>query len=170
MSTARALGAPRVPSIVPLLNPIIRRLLGAGMPFGPNALFSVRGRTSGQLRTFPIAILEVDGRRYVQSPFGEVNWVRNLRASGKAVVTKGSQREEVEATEVDPEAAGAVLQAGLAPYLRSRFTARIARRFFDVRADSTLRDFVVEAGRHPMFELHPRAQSTMALEGSVPRA
>ena len=89
MTDIPAPGTSRVPSIVPILNPLIRRLLGAGLPFGPNVLLTVRGRRSGEPRTFPVAILELDGRRYVQSPFGEVNWVRNLRAAGEAVVTRG---------------------------------------------------------------------------------
>jgi hypothetical protein len=35
MSQGIALGMSRVPSIIRLLNPVIRRLLGAGLPFGP---------------------------------------------------------------------------------------------------------------------------------------
>jgi deazaflavin-dependent oxidoreductase (nitroreductase family) len=156
MSEVRALGAPRVPSLIPILNPLIRRLLGAGLPFGPNVLLTVRGRTSGVPHTFPVAIVELDGRRYVQSPFGEVNWVRNLRAAGQAVVTKGKTREEVDAVEVPPEVGGPVLRDALAPYLRSRVLAAVLGRFFAFRPDSTLEDYVAEAGRHPMFELRKR--------------
>jgi len=47
----------------------------------------VRGRTSGLPRTTPLAVIEVDGRRWVWSPWGEVHWVRNLRAAGRDVVT-----------------------------------------------------------------------------------
>ena len=92
MSTTRAVRAPHVPAIVPLLNPLIRRLLSVGLPFGPNVLLTVRGRSSGQPRTVPVAVVEIDGRRFVQSPFGEVNWVRNLRSAREAVVSKGSER------------------------------------------------------------------------------
>ena len=118
----------RVPSIVPILNPIIRRLLGAGLPFGPNVLLTVRGRRTGEPRTFPVAILELDGRRYVQSPFGEVNWVRNLRVAGEAVVTRGRERETVSAVEVPPEAGGPILRDALAPFFRSRLLAPVAGR------------------------------------------
>jgi deazaflavin-dependent oxidoreductase (nitroreductase family) len=135
---------------------LIKRLLGVGLPFGPNVLLTVRGRTSGLPRTFPVAIIEFEGRRYVQSPFGEVNWVRNLRAAGEAVVSKGRDREEVEAVEVEPEAGGPILRDALAPYLRSRLLAAVLGRFFQFRADSTLEDYVAEARRHPMFELRTR--------------
>jgi deazaflavin-dependent oxidoreductase (nitroreductase family) len=149
--------AVRVPSIVPVLNPLVRRLLGAGLPFGPNVNLTVRGRASGRLHTFPVAIIRLGERRFVQSPFGEVQWVRNLRAHGEAAVAKGRGREVVRAVELAPEAGGPILQAALAPYLRSRLMARVATRFFDVRRDSPPEAFVEEARRHPMFELLPRA-------------
>lgn len=160
MSSARAIGTPSVPSLIPIINPIIRRLLGAGMPFGPNVLLTVRGRSSGLARTFPVALIEVDDRRYVQSPFGEVNWVRNLRVSGEAVVTRGPDKEEVVAIEVAPEVGGTVLRDALAPYLRSRLLAAMVGRFFHLGADSTIEDYVAEARRHPMFELRPRRIAT----------
>ena len=157
MSTTPALGRPRVPSLIPLVNPLIRRLLGAGLPFGPNVLLTVRGRSSGLPRTFPVAILDLDGRRYVQSPFGEVDWVRNLRAAQEAVVSKGRGREEVVATEVEPGEAGRILRAALAPYLHNRLGASLVGRLFHLGRDATLEQFIAEAHRHPMFELRPRA-------------
>jgi deazaflavin-dependent oxidoreductase (nitroreductase family) len=156
MSNSHALRTAGVPALIPILNPLIRRLVGAGLPFGPNVLLTVRGRTSGLPHTFPVAIIKLDGRRYVQSPFGEVNWVRNLRVAGEAIVSKGRHREEVRAIEVSPEAGGPILRDALAPYLESRLLAAVLGRFFHFRADSTLEDYVAEARLHPMFELlHP---------------
>ncbi len=160
MSGVPALGAPRVPSFIPRLNPLVRRLLGAGLPFGPNVLLSVRGRTSGQLRTFPVAIIALGNRRFVQSPFGEVNWVRNLRLAGEAVVARGATREAVDAIELAPAQAGPILRDALEPYRRSRLLRAVLGRFFTIPADATLDDFVAEARRHPMFELVSRSDSS----------
>ena len=113
MSDSRAIRAPHVPSLVPILNPMIRRLLRAGLPFGPNVLLTVRGRSSGTPHTFPVAVLEHDGRRFVQSPFGDVNWVRNLRAAGEAVLSRGDATEEVEAVELPPERAALIFRGAL---------------------------------------------------------
>jgi deazaflavin-dependent oxidoreductase (nitroreductase family) len=157
MSTAHAFAGNRVPSVVHFLGPIVKRLLGIGMPFGPNVLLTVRGRTSGQARTFPVAILDQEGRRFIQSPWGEVNWVRNLRATPRATVSKGRKTEEVVAIELTPEQSGPILRGALSPYLRSRLTRALLGRFFDLRADSTLEDYIAEARRHPMFELRPMA-------------
>jgi deazaflavin-dependent oxidoreductase (nitroreductase family) len=87
---------------VPLLNPISRRVLRAGVSLGPNVLVTIPGRTSGQPRTTPLAIIDVDGRRWVWSPWGDVNWVRNLRAAGRATITVNRRSEEVAARELDP--------------------------------------------------------------------
>jgi deazaflavin-dependent oxidoreductase (nitroreductase family) len=155
MSSVHSIGAAKAPSLISAINPLLRRLLGIGLPFGPNVLLTVRGRTSGQLRTFPVAILELDGRRYIQSPFGEVNWVRNLRANGEAILAKGRDRQQVEAIELSPEAAGPVLRRALAPQLRTPFGAMM-RRYFRFGADGTPEEDVAEARRHPTFELRPR--------------
>ena len=156
MSNSATFETPHVPSIVPILNPLIRRLVGAGMPFGPNVLFTVRGRTSGVPRTFPVALIEYEGRRYVQSPFGEVNWVRNLRASGEATITKGRSREDVAALELTPDEAGLVLHAAVTPYQRSRIGAAMVKWLFHIERDATVEDFLAAAQLHPTFELRAK--------------
>ncbi|HEY6410705.1 MAG TPA: nitroreductase family deazaflavin-dependent oxidoreductase, partial [Ktedonobacteraceae bacterium] len=77
----------RVPWFVPLFNPIARRLLAAGLPMGPNVLVTIRGRKSGLPRTTPLTLVEFSGKRWLMAPFGDVNWVHNLRAAGRATIT-----------------------------------------------------------------------------------
>jgi deazaflavin-dependent oxidoreductase (nitroreductase family) len=161
MST-NAMATPRIPRVVSILNPLIRRFLGVGLPFGPNVLLTVRGRTSGLPRTFPVAILEYDGRRFVQSPFGEVNWVRNLRADGAAVLAKGGSREEVSAVELPPEMGGPILRASFKRYLDSPLGRVALTRFFNLSRQSSLGDYVDVARRHPMFELLQTRQNARA--------
>jgi hypothetical protein len=84
-----AAGAPGMPPrwVFSLFNPIARFLLAAGVPLGPNGLITVRGRKSGLPRTTPVAIIAVAGRRWVWCPWGDTQWVRNLRAAGGATIT-----------------------------------------------------------------------------------
>ena len=91
----------RVPLTVRLFGPILKFLLEARVPLGPNRLVVIRGRKSGELRRTPIAVLRVDGRRFVWAPWGEVNWVRNLRAAGRATIIERNGQDEVMATELD---------------------------------------------------------------------
>ncbi|MEZ0239398.1 MAG: nitroreductase family deazaflavin-dependent oxidoreductase [Chloroflexota bacterium] len=92
----------RVPWFVPLFNRLVKPLLRAGMPMAFNGLLTVRGRTSGEPRTTPLAIIEVDGRRWIWSPWGDVHWVRNLRAAGEATIVVRRHEETVRAVELDP--------------------------------------------------------------------
>jgi deazaflavin-dependent oxidoreductase (nitroreductase family) len=103
-------------------NPVTRRLISAGLPTGaPNVLLEMRGRKSGRIRTVPVGMLELDGRSFVQASYGEIGWVANLRADGKAtVIHPGGRRIPVQAVELSPEDGGAVLERALRPFPRSR--------------------------------------------------
>ncbi|HMA45610.1 MAG TPA: hypothetical protein VKP11_00125 [Frankiaceae bacterium] len=65
--------------VTTVVNPLLMRLGGA-------TTLAVRGRTSGQWRTVPVNVLELSGRRYLVSPRGETQWVRNLRSAGRSAV------------------------------------------------------------------------------------
>ncbi|HST04139.1 MAG TPA: nitroreductase family deazaflavin-dependent oxidoreductase [Chloroflexia bacterium] len=93
-----------VPKHVLFFGSILKYLLVHGVPLGPNRLVTIRGRKSGLPRTTPLAVIEVSGRRWVWAPWGEVQWVRNLRSAGRATIAtrRASRAEEVRATELDP--------------------------------------------------------------------
>ena len=74
------------PRGISVFNAIARPLLAVGLPMGFNGLLTVPGRKTGQPRTTPVAIIEVDGRRWIWCPWGERHWVRNLRAAGRATI------------------------------------------------------------------------------------
>ena len=144
----------RAPGFIRALDRLVSRLIGGGVPFGPNALITVRGRKTGELRTTPVAIVEVDGRRWIQGAFGEVNWVRNLRAAGEATLTVGKRQEPVHTLELTKEQAAAFFADVLGPYLRRlpvpvRWIMPPLLGLGDV-----LKDPQAAAERHPVFEIH----------------
>jgi len=141
----------RAPAFVRLFNPIARRILQVGPLMGPNALITIRGRKSGLPRTTPVALVEIDGRRWVIAPFGDVNWVRNLRAAGRATLSVGDRRDEVTATEVTGEAAAAFFRDVLGPYVRK---LRVGPALLAVLgARDILKDPAAAAAKRPVFEL-----------------
>ncbi len=145
-------GAARVPRRVSFFNPIVKILLAARVPMGFNRLVTIRGRTSGLPRTTPVAIIEVSGRRWIWAPWGDVHWVRNLRAAGRATITMRGQEEEVRATELDPTQRVAFFRDVLGPLARSiPFGVAFIRL-----ADGVDLNHPLEAaeGRR-VFELHP---------------
>jgi hypothetical protein len=85
----------------------------------------------------------------VQSPFGNVDWVRNLRAAGKATLSWGRRHETVVATELSPEQAAPVIKSllGHAP--------KMIREYFDVTADSSLEEITRDAPNHAVFAVRP---------------
>jgi deazaflavin-dependent oxidoreductase (nitroreductase family) len=142
-----------IPSLVGFFNPVARRLLRLGAFLGPNALITVRGRKSGLDRTTPVALVEIGGRRWVIGTFGEVNWVRNLRAAGRATVSVGRRQEEVLATELDLEAATGFFRDVLGQYVRTMPVGVGPMLLSILGAGDILKDPVGSAERRPVFEL-----------------
>lgn len=141
----------RVPLQVRLFSPILKFLLRVRVPLAYNRLVTIRGRKSGQPRTAAIAVLEVAGRRWVWAPWGEVNWVRNLRAAGRATISMPGGNEEVRATELDPAERVAFFRDVL-----GQFARRIPFGYLFIRlVDGVdLRDPVKVAEGRRVFELH----------------
>jgi deazaflavin-dependent oxidoreductase (nitroreductase family) len=141
----------RVPSFVTFFNPLAQRVLGAGAFLGPNALLTVRGRKSGVMRTTPVALVAIDGRRWVIGTFGEVNWVRNLRAAGEATLSVGKLREEVHAVELDEESRAAFFRDSVGPYVRHLRVGGLILGLLGAR--EVLDDPSAAARTRPVFEL-----------------
>jgi deazaflavin-dependent oxidoreductase (nitroreductase family) len=130
-------------------NVFTRTLLALGISFNNSALITVPGRKTGRPHSTPITLVEYQGQRYVQSPFGNVNWVRNLRAAGKATLSWGRRHETVVATELSPEEAAPVIKSllGHAP--------KMIRDYFDVTPDSSLEEVIRDAPNHAVFAVRP---------------
>lgn len=149
--------AARAPRFVRGSNPITRRLLRAGLPMGPNTLLTVTGRSSGLPRTAPVAIVAAEGRRYVIGAYGDVQWVRNLRAAGEATIRLDGRDVAVAARELDgPEAVdfyGTTLRQYVARF--PWFGRAFARLLFGLVGPEVLDDPARAAVTRPVFELTP---------------
>jgi deazaflavin-dependent oxidoreductase (nitroreductase family) len=141
-----------VPRQVSLFSPVLGFLLRAGVPLGVNRLITIRGRKSGRPHTTPLAVIEVDGRRWVWAPWGEVHWVRNLRAAGRATIDDHDRKDEVIATELDYQQRIEFFRDVLGPLARSiRFGTWFIRAVDGVDLNHPLE---VAEGRR-VFELRP---------------
>jgi len=140
-----------VPLQVRIFSPILKFLLTIRVPLGFNRLVTIRGRKSGLPRTAAIAVIEVSGRRWVWAPWGEVHWVRNLRAAGRATIAKGGRNEEVRATELDPTQRVVFFRDVLGPLARSIPFGTWLIRIVD---GVDISDPVQAAEGRRVFELH----------------
>ena len=141
----------RVPALVSIFNPLAMKLLGVGIPLGPNGLLSVRGRKSGFMRTTPVAVVELEGKRWIIGTFGEVNWVRNLRAAGGGAITMGKRRLDVQAHELSQVEAIAFFQNVVGPYVRRLPVGSLMLKL--LHAGDGLTDPARAAEKRPVFEL-----------------
>jgi len=146
----------KAPMFVRVGNVLTTALLRAGFKFNglglknhPTYLFTVRGRKSGQPRTIPIVIIEQNGQRYLNSPFGMVNWVRNLQAAGEAILTRGHHSDKGRAIELPFSEASSLLKRILEDGIRS-----FLQQYFEVTANSSREEFERTVVRHPVFSLH----------------
>ena len=142
----------RLPRRVRFFSPVLRFLLAAGVPLGFNRLVTIRGWKSGLPSTTPLAVIQVGGRRWVWSPWGESQWVRNLRAAGRATITQRGRTEEVTATELDPAERVGYFRDVLGPLARS---IPFGVQFFRIVDGVDVSDPVAAAEGRRVFELHP---------------
>ncbi len=136
----------RAPGWLKLLNPINRFMLRRGIGPAPQHLLSIAGRKTGRTRTTPVALLAVDGERYVVAGFDGSDWVKNARAAGRGALVRGRNVERVVLTEVPVGQRGRVLQA----FARQ---VRGGTAFLTVAADASSEAFAAAATRHPVFQV-----------------
>jgi deazaflavin-dependent oxidoreductase (nitroreductase family) len=87
-----------------LANPLAMRLNTRGV-----ATLTLAGRRTGAARKVPVIPVEVGGSRYLVSPYGESDWVRNLRAAGKGELSRKGRREAFHAVEIPVGQRGPVI-------------------------------------------------------------
>ena len=138
------------PAVMRVMNPLVTWLVRRGISVWGSRVLAVRGRTSGEVRTTPVNVLELDGERYLVSPRGQTQWVRNLRVAGGGELLLGRRREAFTAVEL----ADAEKPAVLRPYLR-RWAFEVGAFFEGVGAGASDAELLAAAPRHPVFRLSP---------------
>lgn len=88
-----------------VINPLVSRLHTGGV-----VTLTVAGRSSGQPRRVPVIPVTIGEKRYLVSPYGETDWVRNLRAAGQGQLRgRGTADRQVHASEVPAPDRAAVI-------------------------------------------------------------
>jgi hypothetical protein len=106
----------------------------------------VRGHKSGRTISFPVVVADYQGERYLVAMLGQkANWVRNLRADGRAVLRRG-RPEAVSLVEDLSDKRAAVLRR----YLE---LAAGARPFFPIHRDAPLDEFERIVDQYPVFRV-----------------
>lgn len=137
-------------------NRLSAALFGAGAMPKRAAALEVRGRTSGRTISFPVAIADYDGERYLVSMLGaNVNWVRNVRAADGNAVLRHGRSEAIRLVDVAP--------ADRAPILRRYLeVAPGGRPHIPVDRRAPLERFEEIAPAIPVFRITSRASVNAA--------
>jgi deazaflavin-dependent oxidoreductase (nitroreductase family) len=131
-----------------VLNRGIGRLARLGLaPKGLRQL-AVRGRTSGEWKTVPVNLLELDGRRYLVAPRGLTQWVRNIRVAGGGELRLGRTIEPITVAELADEDKPEVLRA----YVRE-WRSEVKAWFEGIDESSTDAELLAIAPGFPVFEV-----------------
>jgi deazaflavin-dependent oxidoreductase (nitroreductase family) len=115
----------------------------------PNSMVTLEvvGRISGKPIRFPLAMVVMNGERYLVSMLGnEANWVRNVRAAGGKARLRHGKSEQVLLEEVDAGQRAPILKA----YLQ---IAPGARPHIPIDIDAPISEFEKIAAKYPVFKV-----------------
>jgi deazaflavin-dependent oxidoreductase (nitroreductase family) len=131
-----------------VFNPLVRWLTRRGISVAGSRELRVVGRTSGQVRTTAVNLLVLDGTRYLVSPRGHTQWVRNLRAASEGELRVGRKVEAFRGVELPDDEKVPVLRE----YLR-RWGWEVGQFFEDLSKDATDAEVAAVAPDFPVFRL-----------------
>ena len=131
-----------------VFNRFVAWLTRRGLSVAGSRVLEVRGRNSGEWRRTPVNLLTFEDTRYLVAPRGEVQWVKNLRASGQGRLRVGRRTEDFTATEVTDEEKPPLLRAYL-----EKWKWEVGAFFGGVGADSTDDELRRIAPDHPAFRI-----------------
>ena len=120
--------------------------MALGISIQGSRVLEVKGRKSGEWRSTPVNLLEVDGTRYLVAPRGVTQWVRNMRVAGGGRLKLGRKTEDFKATEITGDAAVPLLRA----YLK-KWTWEVGAFFGGVGPDATDAHLLAIVPDHPVF-------------------
>ena len=131
-----------------VFNKLVAGLTGLGISVLGSRVLAVRGRKSGEWRTTPVNLLIIDGQRYLVSPRGHTQWVRNLRVAREGELRLGRRAEPFIAEEVSDDDKPAILRAYLA-----RWKAEVGVFFGGVGPDASDAELRRISPDHPVFKV-----------------
>jgi deazaflavin-dependent oxidoreductase (nitroreductase family) len=139
-------GDRRPPRWLALANRLNIAMLARGVGPATQRVLTVAGRSTGEPRRTPIAIVTLGEQRYIVAGYPKAAWVKNVRAAGRGTITRGRIVEKVELEELPVDQRAPVLRE----FLR---TIRGGRSFLTIGSGATEQQVAEAAREHPVFRL-----------------
>ena len=137
----------RPTKLTQMMNGALGWLASLGLTPGHMITLEVKGRRSGQPRSTVVNSVENEGVRYLVSPRGEAEWVRNVRAAGGEAIIRHRGRRSVRLEEVPAEQRAPILKKYLGE------NAISTGKHFGIDPNAEIGEFAAIAGRHPVFRV-----------------
>jgi deazaflavin-dependent oxidoreductase (nitroreductase family) len=134
-----------------LSNGTVAGLTRLGISILGSRVLYVRGRKSGEWRSTPVNLLTHEGNRYLVSPRGHTQWVRNMRVAGGGELRVGRRVERFTATELPDAQKPALLRA----YLK-RWKFEVGMFFDGIGPDASDEKLLEIAPGYPVFQITTR--------------
>ena len=132
-----------------VFNGVVRAVNATGVSVWGSRVLDVPGRTSGKHHRTPVNLLDVEGQKYLVSPRGQTQWVRNVRANdGRLTLVLGWRVSRHIAAEVADADKTEILRR----YLK-RWKFEVGQFFDGVDATSSDEEIQAVAPKHPVFRL-----------------
>ena len=134
-----------------LFNGTVATVTRLGISVLGSRVLYVRGRKSGEWRSTPVNLLTHEGGRYLVSPRGHTQWVRNMRVAGGGELRVGRRVERFTATELPDAQKPALLRA----YLK-RWKFEVGMFFDGIGPDASDEKLLEIAPGYPVFQITTR--------------
>lgn len=132
---------------VKVVNWIIKNLSKRGRLPDRIQTLIVKGRKTGKVFETPVSIVDTEDGKWIVAPYGEVNWVKNIRAADQVEVRmNGGLKKSYTASEITAKESAPVIKK----YLEIE---KFPKDYFQVTERSTLLEIEGEAHRYPVFQL-----------------
>jgi deazaflavin-dependent oxidoreductase (nitroreductase family) len=126
------------------INALVRAGLRLGLGEKNTRMLTVAGRKTGKPMSTPVTLVVEGDREWIVAPYGERQWVKNLRASGRANLARGRSKRDIRVREVSYEEAVPVMRA----YVNR---VPVTRKYWEVAPDSSDEAYLEVARKHPVF-------------------
>ena len=137
----------RPTKLTQMMNGALGWLASLGLTPSRMITLEVKGRRSGETRSTVVNEVQHEGERYLVSPRGESEWVRNVRAAGGEATIRHRGRRRVRLEEVPSEQRAPILKKYLGE------NAMSTKQHFGIDPKAEIAEFEAISGRHPVFRV-----------------
>jgi deazaflavin-dependent oxidoreductase (nitroreductase family) len=128
------------------INFLVRTGLRLGIGERNTRMLTVAGRKSGKPMSTPVTMVVEGEAEWIVAPYGERQWVKNLRASGTATLSRGRSKRTIRVREVSHDESVPVMRA----YVKR---VPVTRKYWEVEPDSPEEAYLAVAPKHPVFAI-----------------